>query len=41
MYDFLKIQYILGNVSKEQLYTYVPTFISEKEYSELLKIKEE
>lgn len=36
MFDFLKIQYELGKITKEQLYSYVPTWISEFEYKKII-----
>jgi hypothetical protein len=39
MFDFLKIQYELGNITKEQLRYYVPTWISENEYKEIINDK--
>lgn len=37
MYEFLRIQYVLGNIDKERLYSYVPMFITEKEYEKIIK----
>lgn len=39
MFDFLKIQYELGNITKEQLRSYVPMWISENEYKEIINDK--
>lgn len=39
MFDFLKIQYELGKITKEQLYSYVPTWISEQEYNNITESK--
>lgn len=36
MFDFLKIQYELGNITKEQLRSYVPMWISESEYKQIV-----
>lgn len=36
MFDFLKIQYELGKITKEQLYSYVPLWISESEYKRIV-----
>jgi hypothetical protein len=36
MFDFLKIQYELGKITKEQLYSYVSTWISEFEYKKII-----
>lgn len=37
MYEFLRIQYILENIDKEKLYSYVPMFITEEEYEKIIK----
>lgn len=34
-YDFLKLQYRMGKLTKEQLYTYVPLFISQQQADEI------
>ena len=39
MFDFLKIQYELGKITKEQLYSYIPMWISEFEYKEIINDK--
>lgn len=36
MFDFLKIQYDIGRITKEQLYSYVPLWISEFEYKKII-----
>jgi hypothetical protein len=36
MFDFLKIQYDIGRITKEQLYFYVPLWISEFEYKKII-----
>ena len=36
MFDFLKIQYELGNITKEQLRSYVLMWISEFEYKKII-----
>lgn len=36
MFDFLKIQYELGKITKEQLYSYVSTWISKQEYNNII-----
>lgn len=36
MFDFFKIQYTMGNITKEQLYSYVPLWISEPEYKQIV-----
>lgn len=37
MFDFLKIQYDIGRITKEQLYSYVPLWISEFEYKKIIR----
>ena len=36
MYKFLKIQYNLGKITAEQLHTYVPKWITEAQYQEIV-----
>ncbi|MEG0178417.1 MAG: hypothetical protein RR573_08420 [Oscillospiraceae bacterium] len=37
MYDFLRIQYIMGRITKEKLKSYAPKFISVAMAEEILK----
>ena len=37
MFDFLKIQYDIGRITKEQLYSYVSLWISEFEYKKIIR----
>lgn len=37
MYEFLRIQYVLGNIDNDRLYSYVPMFITEEEYEKIIK----
>ena len=36
MYDFLKLQYEMGKITAEKLHTYVPRWISEEQYQEII-----
>ena len=37
MFDFLKIQYELGKITAEQLHGYVPKWITEEQYLEIIE----
>ncbi|MEG0486229.1 MAG: hypothetical protein RR576_12360 [Oscillospiraceae bacterium] len=37
MYDFLRIQYIMGRITKEKLKSYAPKFISVEEAEKIIK----
>lgn len=37
MFEFIRIQYVLGNLTEEQVRAFVPAYITSEEADEILK----
>lgn len=37
MFEFIRIQYVLGNLTEEQVRAFVPLYLTEKQADEILK----
>lgn len=38
MFEFIRIQYVLGKIAKEQINTFVPRWISEEQAEKILEV---